>query len=128
MKLLNSILALIVVVLSLLPFIAPQREDYVYNYIYGLANGKIACHCDTMKEMEESLRQNYMNNNKFAYIIDCNTADKQTRSQISQFRTAISSQILPISSVVSVFIYPTQNYSPYTRTFLPEIPPPRYCA
>lgn len=128
MKSLNSILALIIVVLSLLPFLAPQREDYLYNYLHNLASGEIACHCDAMKEMEESLRHNYIDNNKFAYIIDCNTADKQTRSQISQFRTAIASQILPLPSVVVVSIYLQYSYSPYTRTLLPEIPPPRYCA
>jgi hypothetical protein len=128
MKIVNIFVAVIMLALSVLPLLAPQQADHIYTYLNDIASGKIACHCDAMKDMEESLRQNYIDNNKFAYMIDCNSEDKQIRNLTNQFRILVSDIFSLNSSLISIHIYPLYSYSIYTRDFALETPPPRYSA
>ena len=79
MKLSNILLVIIIASLSVIPLLVPDRADYLYNYYRDMANGKIACHCDKMKDMQESVRKNYGENHKIAYIIDCDSSDDPER-------------------------------------------------
>lgn len=128
MKLLNIFFVLIITALSVLPLLAPQKADYLYTYFHDIASGKIACHCDAMKDMEESVQKSYANGQNFAYIIDCNSTDKQTRDHSNQLRTSVSTAFSPDYSTEYSYIYPHQIYPIHTRTLSLETPPPRYCA
>lgn len=128
MKLLNTFFAVIIIVLSVLPLLAPQKADYIYTYFHDIASGKIVCHCDAMKDMEEAVQKSYSNEQKFAYIIDCSSADKQIRDHSNQLRTSVSTAFSPDFSIEYSYIYPHQIYPIHTRTLSSDTPPPRYSA
>lgn len=129
MRIIHIFLVLVILGLSILqPLSAPNGKDTLYSYLSGLASGEIACHCDAMKLMEDTLRQDYTQNIKVSYLIDCSTNDKQVRNHIAQVRTLVSPAVYSNQSSLTRIIYPTTVFSAVSIHLSTDNPPPRYSA
>lgn len=130
MKLSNILLAMIIAGLSVIPLLAPERADYLYNYYRDMANGKIACHCDKMKDMQESVQKNYGQNHKIAYIIDCDSSDDPERNDdhIPPVRTFAEYENLFKGFIPVLSFYSRYDFSLISINIPIDTPPPKYSA